>query len=340
MFTKFFIIFFFSSVFASSNPKTVIVHMPGNADGGLDFLNPELLENGFFDIKSRYSNTLNPKKDIHIYNDKLFERFIYTNNIALNDMDLGGPNCVEFYKKMILEVNKLFPDAEIILAGASQGSVGPFGALAKLAEENNPVVSKIKKVLIEAALGSTHETINFYVKKIPLLKILPYFSKKIGPLLAEYLPRFIPGFAAYDAFAPQMYHYIDTITHNSELLKDIKFYIIHDLYDDIIPYQCAENVHSLLPKNQAYFKLTKNEGHLPAYYHQSEIISFLNGKNLENEIDRGIMPSADHWHLKAPSERFLIRRIRDFTVLATLFISYQSIKYLIGSIVKILKNRY
>jgi hypothetical protein len=332
-----FIIFSFFSTFASQNVERIIIHMPGSLDGGFSFLNPDI---PFLKNRKRYSVSLNPEKKF--YSSCISKTtLIYTNNLPFNAMDLGGPACVAFYKEMTLDAHAQYPNAELILAGASQGSVGPFGALAEFAEESHAVVSKIKKVLIEAALGSTHETINFHVEKIPLLKILPYFSKKIAPLLAEYIPRFAPGFAAYDAFAPQMYYYIDAMKKNSEKLNHIKFYIMHDLYDDIIPYECAENVNSLLPKGQAYYQQTLNRTHLPAYYHQSKIIKFLTGENLiQEELQETKPPIINTRPSKTPLQRFYIRRIRDACVLATLFISYQSSKYLIGSIVKLLKNIY
>jgi hypothetical protein len=343
----FLILFFFFSLFASQDPQTVIVHMPGTLDGGFNFLNPTLFpQDGKFNFKARYNQELNPTKTFYPCS-ALPNCFIYSNNIPLTDMDLGGPHCVSFYKNMILEAYKDYPNANIILVGGSQGSVGPFGALAELIQKNHPVLSKIKKVLVRAILGSTYETINFHARKIPILNILPYFSDKITPLLAEYLPRFMPGFACYDAFAPQLYHYIQQI-NTSNAIANINFYMIHDQNDEIIPCSCAQKAAQLLEKNCQYLetkvdaaqylprdelkKYKKAFTHLPAdaFENHPMIIDFLKSSNIEkvnpNQQNHPIVN--DFFISKSPFQRFIIRRIRDVISVASVFIFFKSLTYI------------
>lgn len=357
------ILFFFFCCQASTNDyvNTVIIHMPGTCDGGFDFLNPPLQN---FSIQKRFSTDMNNGKVIRY--SKNSKKHIYTNNLAINKMDLGGPSCVKFFKEMILHAHTTYPHADLILVGGSQGSVGPFGALAELIQEKNiPILSKIKAVMVEAVLGSTHETINFHAQKIPILKILPSISKKIAPLIAEYMPRFFPGFAQYDAFAPQLYHYIEII-NRSEDVNQIKFLMLHDTNDEIIPCLCAQTAAALLTKNNRYIKTTINAEeyieqhnipiaevqrfkmqfvHLPTntYENQKIVLNFL--RDLKLQTDQNLNINKDKENVvvdqffvsKSSFEKFCIRRIRDLITISTLFIMFKSISYACKKIIFNLK---
>jgi hypothetical protein len=343
-----------------NNIETIIIHMPGLSDKGLNFLNPKMPELQKFDFRRRYNNALNPEETFYECNKvgDCNTTLIYTNNISLKEMDLGGPRCIQFYKSMILRAYFLYPDADIILIGASQGSVGPSGALTELIDENHPVVFKIKKVLVEAALGSIHETLNFHAQKIPILKFLPCISTKIVPLIAEYCSfLMMPGFARYDAFAPQMYHHIQRI-NTSDKTNHIRFFIFHDQNDEIIPCSCAQKAASLFGKSCEYIETNADVNHhlnkeaikkhkikfvhLPSNTYQSAIASFLNDKRSPKPVQQKInLAPADTWFISKTSvQRFFIRRARDFIVLATFFASYKTIKYSMQSIAALFKNNH
>lgn len=357
------ILFFFFYCQASTNDyvNTVIIHMPGTCDGGFDFLNPPLQN---FSIQKRFSTDMNnDRKIVYSHCSTLSKTtYIYTNNLSINKMDLGGPSCVAFFKEMILHAHTTYPNADLILVGGSQGSVGPFGALAELIKEKNiPILSKIKAVMVEAVLGSTHETINFHAQKIPILKILPSISNKIAPLIAEYMPRFFPGFAQYDAFASQLYHYIEII-NRSEDVNQIKFLMLHDTNDEIIPCSCAQKAAALLTKNNTYIQTAINAEehitnqaelkkykipfvHLPTntYENQKIVSNFLNDptfkidQNLNINKDKENVVVDQFFVSKSSFEKFCIRRIRDLITISTLFIMFKSISYACKKIIFNLK---
>lgn len=364
------ILFFFFYCQASNNDvNTVIIHMPGTCDGGFDFLNPPSQN---FNIEKRFSTDMNNDKVIKYCSSTSTGQkisCIYTNNLAINKMDLGGPSCVKFFKEMILHAHTTYPHADLILVGGSQGSVGPFGALAELIrEQNTEILSKIQAVAVEAVLGSAHETINFHAQKIPILKILPCISKKIAPLLAEYMPRFFPGFAQYDAFAPQLYHYIETI-NTSDHVNHIKFLMLHDTNDEIIPCLCAQKANNLLRKESYYIqtevkaeKYFFNETELKKYKipfvhlpsnadeNQKIIIDFLkNPQSLDNrnpatniikKIPENKTTVDQFFVSKSSFEKFCIRRVRDAITISTLFIMFKSISYVCKKIICNLKTLY
>lgn len=329
----------FLSIQSEQEPTHVIVHMNGNLYGGLDYLNLAIVaptqNNASIQStdtgrtkrtklhKYYYNRNLNPDKSF-FKEDDLSEQnstavMIYTNNLPINQMDLGGPRCVQFFKEMILHAHKTYPNAKLILAGASQGSVGPFGALVELAKENHTTLGKISHVLIESVLGSTHETIN---SQVPFIAQI---SPKILPLLAEYIPGFIqPGFAYYDAFAPQLVNFAEQL--NTNATSHIKYVLVHDQQDPIIPVSCAHTVVATLqkhnPKNVLYLEKTTGS-HLPLDQGWTSFIlgNYIFGSQKANsnaittdqKTQTRIIETANWFVNRTPLQRFFIRRLRDLT---------------------------
>lgn len=265
------LLFFFHACFSSENNQTIIVHMPGLLNRGFQFLNKNI--NYEPNFKDRMTKTLNESKAFH--QCPLFENtLIYTNNLAYIDMDLGGKACVDFYEKMIIEAYTKYPQSNLFLIAGSQASVGPFGALVKLTKKKHPVVENIKKIALIAALGSVHEAIHFNALKIPLINYLPCISKKIVPLLIEYIMP-LPFIAKYDAFEKEMVHYVEIL---KTLNLPIDVMIMHDIHDDLIPVQCAQAIASL--NKNYHIELTKTQDHIPDFdiKNQQKIIDFLQKK--------------------------------------------------------------
>jgi len=75
-------------------------------------------------------------------------------------------------------------------------------------------------VLIESALFSTHDLIDFNANQLINVTIMPVGFSSFGffSLIAEYL-KFIPGWknypgiVEYDAFSPQMLDYLQEMNH-------------------------------------------------------------------------------------------------------------------------------
>lgn len=257
--------------------QTIVVVMPGLLDGGFDFLTNQ--QKSITKARVNHPHTsLNPSKQIHSYNKTIT---VYCNNIEGKKMDLGGPACVQFYKEMILDAHKKYPDENLILAGGSQGSVGPFGALLELLEENHPVTHKIKGIMIESCLASTHTTINHIISQRPLINRIPEYSPVIAPLLAEYAgvlcyPLWVfekvkslvcKGYRpltdnlhiTYDAFQPQMASYLNLLnTKYPDFFNTLPLLIFHSKGDPLIPYNVADHMFLCLPQHCIQFNIVNS----------------------------------------------------------------------------------
>lgn len=323
------LLFFFHACFSSENNETIIVHMPGLLNRGGQFLNKNINYEPSF--KDRMTKTLNESKVFH--QCPLFENtLIYTNNLAYIDMDLGGKACVDFYRKMIIKAYSKYPKSNLFLIAGSQASVGPFGALVKLTKEKHPVVENIKKIAIIAALGSVHDAIHFNALKVPFIKYLALISKKIAPLLMEYIMP-LPFVAKYDAFEKEMVHYVQIL---KKLNLPIDVMIMHDIDDDLIPVQCAQTI--ALLNNNYQIELTKTKNHIPDIYdksNQKKIITFLTQEIMQpnNTNPSSIKPFIDKGFVsKNFLQRFFIRRARDILLFLILYGVFKTAQLILSKI--------
>lgn len=321
-------LFYFHICFSSEQNQTVIVHMPGLLNRGGQFLNKNI--NYEPNFKNRMTQTLNKSKTFH--QCPLFENtLIYTNNLAYIDMDLGGKACVDFYRKMIIKAYSKHPKSNLFLIAGSQASVGPFGALVKLTKEKHPVVENIKKIVIIAALGSVHDTIHFNALKVPFIKYLALISKRIAPLLMEYIMP-LPFVAKYDAFEKEMVHYVQIL---KKLNLPIDVMIMHDIDDDLIPVRCAQTIAVLNSNYQ--IELTNTKNHIPDLdeNNQKKIIAFLKQEIMQpnNTNPSSIKPFIDKGFVsKNFLQRFFIRRARDILLFLILYGVFKTAQLILSKI--------
>jgi hypothetical protein len=275
----------------------LFVIMPGNLDGGLEYLaDPKnkspldfsdslemvrspisLAKSGLTAFWSRYHTAYDggePRPMRAIYNpfdprslaegEQRFPTEAVIANLPIKRMDLGQKNCQEFYDQLVLKHIDQYD--EVVLGGGSQGSVAPLLFILKHKDEPK-IIKKIIGVTIEACLGSANFTIN---SKGPAFirdncyVLAPFIAEIIGLL------PIVPGLACYDACGPQLINIVEEIG-KSESLQNIPITIFHSKQDPVIPVEVARGVVGGLAKG----------GHKRVYY-------------LEN-------PGKEHIHLINPN---------------------------------------